>query len=231
MYDLFVMATTYQRPALCARLLHALAAQRMGLSIAAQVVLDDQFHDAPGYAHIFQDADIALCMQEQPHEGKAGYYRTITRLWEAARDIDARYYLQLQDDVELTPGALRALIATWEAIDDPLKICLNPMVDSTRERLYPFHYRKFGATLVRLGQWVDCLFFCERRLFEVLEWHLTDPEVTPPGRKKSSGVGAQLMHRLREMGYHLYQVDHSLVTHGDHPSVMHPERQTPIVSI
>jgi hypothetical protein len=71
---------------------------------------------------------------------------------------------------------------------------------------------------------VDCGFFCNREVLEMLEFKINpiDPKRFR-NKSISSGVGEQLTARLNKLGIPIYRPVKSLAVHGDHPSVMHPK--------
>lgn len=80
---------------------------------------------------------------------------------------------------------------------------------------------------------VDCGFFCNRQVLEMLEFKINpiDPKRFK-NKSISSGVGEQLTARINKLGIPIYRPVKSLAYHGTHPSVMNPEarKSTKIVS-
>lgn len=222
MVDLCILVTTYGRPERLRMLLDDINQQACGLSLSVNIRLDGHLDEMPDY----KDIDIRHYMRihGQEHLGKSGYWQTIMSLWDMSKGIDSRWYLQIQDDTRLTSGALCRMIATWEAIDAPNKIALNPLVDTARSKVYPGQTMQFGEHTVVKRQWIDCMFFCERLLFDVLEWRVDPPGRIPTGTT-GSGVGPQICRRLLHKGYSLWQTTESLITHGAHKSLMHYHNQ------
>lgn len=81
---------------------------------------------------------------------------------------------------------------------------------------------------------VDCGFFCNRQVLEMLEFKMNPID---PKRFKnktiSSGVGEQLTARINKLGIPIYRPVKSLAYHGTHPPVMNPEarKSTKIISL
>ena len=71
---------------------------------------------------------------------------------------------------------------------------------------------------------VDCGFFCNREVLEMLEFKINpiDPKRFR-NKSISSGVGEQLTARINKLGIPIYRPVKSLAYHGNHPSVMHPQ--------
>jgi len=81
---------------------------------------------------------------------------------------------------------------------------------------------------------VDCGFFCNRKVLEMLEFKINpiDPKRFR-NKSISSGVGEQLTARINKLGIPIYRPVKSLAYHGTHPSVMHPDmrKSNKIISI
>lgn len=79
----------------------------------------------------------------------------------------------------------------------------------------------------------DCGFFCNKQLLNKIGYYV-DP--INPARfvnpAISSGVGQQLTQRMNKAKCDIYLPVKSLVYHGSHPSVMHPQERikTPLIS-
>ena len=166
------------------------------------------------------------------HNGKAHYYKTINRLYEYARDHKADYYVQLPDDVHVEPTFFDEAVSQFAAIQDNKKVCLNLLNDNrTNPGWVPFE--RVQRAHVWLTQWIDMCFISNRNFFAFLNFVVQPVPLSWAGNpERSSGVGMQLSQRLFRRGHNLYMVQKSLVSHDDHPSVMHPEhrKSTPLIT-
>merc|ERR1712098_305061 len=81
------------------------------------------------------------------------------------------------------------------------------------------------------SQWLDMAILFDR---EMLRFRVKEVPISRWKKNKlvSSGVGAQLSKRLHNAGYSMYQVENSLIHHGDHESRMNYEERklNPLVS-
>lgn len=103
-------------------------------------------------------------------------------------------------------------------------------------RDYCWNYKKvidIDGETQQIG-FVDCGFFCNREVLEMLEFKINpiDPKRFK-NKSISSGVGEQLTARINKLGIPIYRPVKSLAYHGTHPSVMNPEarKATKIVSV
>jgi len=77
---------------------------------------------------------------------------------------------------------------------------------------------------VRIG-WNDCCWVTGRELGNALGWKIYEIIKVEPRSYRSSGVGRQISRRLHAYGNTMYGVNETLLLHGDHESVMHPEER------
>ncbi len=205
--NIAVLITTYKRPMLLEMLLVALREEADNYKITC---------------YIYDD--------EITHNGKKGYWKTITHLWQEVRKSSYDYYFHLPDDVKLCESFLRKSILLWKAIDHPRKICLNLFIDDFRlgkigwVNQWPAICHLNGQRYLHT-QWVDMLFICERDFFDKLDWqiHPISPRRWDKRPTLSSGVGAQISRRLGNNGAELFQVTASMVEHLGNKSKMNPE--------
>ncbi len=235
---LHVSVTTYNRPQQLRELLFDVARESRGYKASVDIY-DDASNSVPSLPEeLTEELSIALHRRER-NGGIEGFWHLIGTAFERIRQVDADYYFFLQDDVRLAPQALSEAVRQWNLIDDPARVCLNLLCDSSREgqacwtRFSPV-LRCFGNVSVWHSQWTDMLFLADRAFFEALSFRV-DPIHPHRWRHdpfRSSGVGEQFSVRLHQQGRHVYQVSKSLVEHGQHPSQMHPVLRThqPLVS-
>lgn len=227
-HDLAVIITTYNRPAQLRRLLDDLMADAGDLRVLCRVYNDrseQAYTDLPSSRANFTIEYIDLPV----HHGKANYWKLINRMFRDLRAVQARYYMQLPDDVRLKAGFIANAIGVYESIDNPNKICLNLYLDSSRigkpcwNPLLP-QIEAFGEMRVFRTGWIDMVYLTERRFFEALNFTL---QPIPAERwrrnpRRSSGVGSQISRRLKRLAF--YQVRTPLLTSEAVPSLMNPTR-------
>ena len=166
--------------------------------------------------------------------GKRYYWKTINMLWDVVKNQNFDYYIQLPDDIKLTPKFIEKAINNWENIQDSKKVCLNLLLDD--ERLGRTNWTGFWPVIKDYNgnrylktQWVDMFFICEKKFFEQLKWKLNPISLLRWNANPtlSSGVGQQISIRLNQHQWNLYQVTNSLAEHiGSVSSVMNPEIRT-----
>jgi len=164
--------------------------------------------------------------------GRENFYSLIGLIFEEMKDETFDYWIHLPDDVELRPDFFSRATSHFDTIRryDPRSVTLNPL------RLQS-DYRRQWTDFVprRLGQlWqtqqVDCCWIADRQLGDALEWRIDEVH---PARftyiegdpVTGSGVGSQMSQRLHEQGYTMYGVSETLLSHGDHESLMNPEER------
>jgi hypothetical protein len=216
-----VFIPTYNRPEMLARLRDDIRFKGVNYDI---------------WQSIFEDTDTAKTEESGNdytyymlgyHYGKKAYWQMWNYIFDKV--IDADYYIFLADDFQLSDGFFDKAIQLYESIKDDKKICLSLYMPKGREGkpnwtgVVPLRYNDE----ILKTQWNDLCFIAERKFFEALGY-----KINPIGYKrwvnnplKSSGVGEQISYRLHNAGYSMYHVKESLVTHGNHLSVMNPEER------
>jgi hypothetical protein len=177
--------------------------------------------------------------QFKVNHGKKKYWMLVSWLFAELRLRKFDFVLMLPDDVRLSPSFFDDLLARWDAIEDPNKICLSPLL---AENHYgkpmwgsapPISIRAENFRIIRT-QWTDMCFMAPRKFFELLNFEVR-PISPRRWRKKtnlSSGVGEQITMRVRKTGVNMYHLANSLVLHGTHISKMNYEERlrSPLIS-
>lgn len=180
----------------------------------------------------------SLSVSRSKNHGKKRYWHLVNRIFSIAENKKSEIFYYLADDVSLVPNFFRRSINAWNGIVDQNKVAINLILDQREGQTcwtnYPPHLAKTTDLAVYKCQWVDMVMMFSPRMLEALSYKV-DPISEDRWVKRpllSSGVGAQLSHRLHDQGLSMFQVTDSLVLHGDAPSVMNPEERarTPIVS-
>lgn len=212
-----VLITTYNREQLLANLLSDLEREARGLDVRL-VIVDDA--STPVYT---PRTDLPAELIRMPsRNGRLNYWKTVNA--GLVRLTSPDYFVMLPDDVRLTKGFFHRAIETFVSIRDERKICLSVSLDGRETKpnwtnSKPVE-RVFGQVRVWQTQWNDLAFIAPGSFLRIIG--RINPR--PPGYEAaSSGVGRDISLRLHRLGYSMFHTDRTMVLHGDHPSVMHPE--------
>ena len=205
-----VLVTTYNRPEMLLDLLHDIAREADGLPVRV-VVFDDGSTEDYSAAVSFMGARGWEYRKVENH-GKEKYWDLTGKLFAAAKEAGAKYYLQLPDDVRLCEDFFDVILRYWRAIPDDKKIALNPLRDALRLNVgcWSGITPKSGLQVDQVG-WVDMCYLAEREFFELLDWRMLPIHNRP--LHLGSGVGQQITARLLEAGRSFYRAGRSLVVH------------------
>lgn len=216
-YDYCIVITTYNRRQMLKTLLQDIFNNCKNKSV--KVVVFDDASDA--YIDI-EKYDVQL-IRYHKNNGKTNFWKVIDDTFKYVKNINARYYFYLQDDVRLVDNFFERSVEIYEKIEDPKKISLGTlMVESQRNtpkwtNFVPENHGDFYKT-----QWCELFFVVEKKFFELLEYKMNSISADRWKNKPNlgSGVGEQISHRLLDLGYNMYHVVNSLAEHGDHESAM-----------
>jgi len=217
MLDLIVQINSYNRERQLTRLLHQLQGELKSLDYYIYVNLD-------GYEVENRVKSGHITYISHSRHGKRFYYQLNQNFWNKLGD--AEHFLKLDDDVVLVDGFLEKMIASWDSIEDQDKIALNILMDQRSDmwgnKQYPYN------EYVLQSNWTDLNFFGDKRLIFALQ--NISGLVPPPRNYTSSGVGYQLNRYLNTFGT-IYRVRETLIKHGNHLSVMNPNRKEKLTDI
>lgn len=225
-----VYITAYNRPAPLLSLLQQIETLK-GDRVVDVVIFDDASTEsqAPVVDWLATHPWVTLRRNLTNH-GKKGFWRTYQALFCDARwSPPADYYCFLPDDIELCDDFFGQLERHWSGINDPDKVALNLLFDDRCRRVnwtgVQGELRHFETIDAWRTGWIDCMFACDRRFFEALNWHIEPVAATRWHKSEalSSGVGQQLSTRLLQAGHQMYAVPWSFVRPLDTPSQMHPQ--------
>ena len=212
MLDFHITINSYNRPEMLTNLLDQINKERGSYSVAVKVYLDGCDYGIE--PREYEDFEVTT------HHGREEYYKLIMRNFH--EPPKAKYYLKLDDDLNLTPHFFRNCLMHWHSEKEPpltltlLKCNRTSMWDSDD----PIEVN----SLVEDTNWVDLIFMFDVKFLRmVYALHLQPPVVT-----SSSGVARQITRHLRGNGK-MYRVLNSLVTHGDHDSQMNTGRKERLV--
>ena len=127
-----VMITTYNRPDQCMSLLEDIEAERGDYEVSLTLLDDCSDENYVAVQH-YCEAREWMYKRARINHGKRGFSQTMRTMIGLAADINADYYIYLQDDGRLCDGFFDKAISAWEAIDDPGKVSLTLARDSLRD--------------------------------------------------------------------------------------------------
>lgn len=210
---LCILITTYNRQQPLELLLSDIRHYRQHYDLTVKVYIDGCTYSQ------MQWGDCIQAYQYEKNHGKQLYWSMIDDIFHDLRTESFDYILQFPDDIRLTPNAIPDAIIQFEAIDDPEKVCLNLKRDHRQQCWTGIESKKVQfrhMTLWKTG-WVDMLYLANRQFFKTLDYHI-DPILRSRWQKNprlSSGVGAQISHRLVQAKKGLYQAAKSLIVQQD----------------
>lgn len=214
-FDFCVIVTTYNRSDMLIRLIKQIQEQKENLKIKI-IVFDD------GSSQEYQLPDDVLYIKVFPNRGKKLFWKIIDSTFKVVKNVNSKYYIYLQDDVEIKDNFFSDLVNIYSNIDDKNKLSLSFLTDHRVLSPNWTNYKPKILNEIIKTQWVELHFICERKFFDVLEYKI-DP--IPLSRWKnnpnlSSGVGWQLSVRIHSLGYGMYHTKETFVRHGEHESKM-----------
>jgi hypothetical protein len=199
--------------------------RRLVKSLGQRKGLDTYVYDDGSRPPLGKIANATVYNYED-NAGKLHFWFRVWEMLEDAREAEWDRLLWLPDDVELVPDFWNRLDELWDVVTlDPLAVCLNPLTLAGHPCIQwvDTDLVKFEAG-VHLTQWMDCCGLVTRRFVELAAAMMRKNPYYRQGN--SSGVGRTLSLGMDQLGYHLYQASETLLIHGDHPSVMHPDLRT-----
>jgi len=211
---------TYNRPHELGRLLEQLteAASHLPGSLST-VVLDDG--STPPAACSTPNVRI---IRNPSNMGKQGYWRTINRLANTARELQADYVIHLADDLTLRgPKALRSAYFTMRSLGQ--RAILNLLTDRRGicSQWTGKQPRRIAGRIWETG-WIDGAFMAPARMWRALDRIRPIPSARWRRRPQiSSGVWEQASIRLVRAGWRLCHHEVGFLQHEDGgDSRMHP---------
>ncbi len=173
---------------------------------------------------------IKYDMVRFPHEGKAGFYKKwqfALKTAEATKDdfflfIPSDFQNVQLDEIKRIHEKMKHQAYVYNVINDGREWCWihkeKEPYNETTDKVY----------------FTDCGFFCNRRALDAIKWRTreVDKKRFKLNPNISSGVGQNLTMQFHTARVPMYMPKKSLATHGDHPSMMHPEHRktTPLIS-
>lgn len=211
MTNLSIYITAYQRQAM----LNALLKQLDGQDIT---VFDDASMPK------MQAPEGIKITRARKNHGKKRYWKWINILLQKARRTKGDVMI-LPDDVQFIQGGFQKALDEFAVLceQNPGPVCLNLLQDGRKMCWTRKPRRDHSGTVYATG-WVDGALICNNA-FLTSFGHIPDPgalrwEVDPLA---GSGVWQYVSITALKMGASFFQVKKSLLLHGDHASMMHPE--------
>ncbi len=169
--------------------------------------------------------------RNEKHQGKAGFYKTVSDLFELVIGEHYDYYFFMPDDlIPVNDFHLKA-IETYNEIKDNRKMCLNLLLEKSRfMKACWTDFVPIDKGVAYLTNWVDMCFVCERKMLQVLNYNIPNPEIDYKAYPTmSSGVGRYISKYLVfKRRSTIYQVKKSLFRSAPEnlESKMHPHRHS-----
>jgi len=231
-----VVINTYKRPEMLDRLTKQICLEASKSNV--DVILDVFFDGCDPYPISSGDRVVSRARNMVSHRGKKKYYELVKMNFEVMRDTEADYHIKLDDDLVLKNDFFKHCAEYWQSIRDDSKMTLMLLRDH-REKMWGSDKPVMMNKDVIRTDWCDLIFMCDDKLPELV-CSRDDFFMPPPDwLTTSSGVGRQLTRNIRGFKYdddtmttytisqrcgNMYQVATSLVNHGNHQSMMNPER-------
>lgn len=173
-------------------------------------------------------------LRSEEHCGKANYWQLINTAYKFIKNKEFDYIIHLPDDISLIPNFIFHSVQLFDNIRDPFKACLNLLKEIDRKNTGWTNQPEEEGRYTNKTQWVDMCYIADSRMLSALEYKINPIDhAWSADPNRSSGVGKQISQRLFAKRMNMYQVKQSMVSHGNHASVMHPEhrKQVPLIAI
>lgn len=228
-----IYITSYNRHKMLMKLIDQLIEQGENINYHI-TVFDDKSNDI-----LFSNNPRLIFIKNDEHRGKKLYWKTWNEMFSLAAIRNDDYSIFLPDDVEICDNFFQLAIDKLEFIKslDKNFICLSILTDERRKLALHSCWTGKQSKMQHgeiLSHFNDCCFICDRTFFEALDYTVEEVPLTRWKRDEtlSSGVGRQISLRLMNKELNMYHCFDSLVSHGEHESLMNPdERKTnPLIS-
>jgi glycosyltransferase involved in cell wall biosynthesis len=197
-----VLITTYNREESLLKIIDKIITQVDHIYIVDDSSQYDIYHSLKDYK------DKITLLINGSHMGKAGYYKTVSRLFSLVQKTKYDYYFMIPDDMMPADNWLEKSISLWESIDHSSKICLSIYSDASRFMLpcwSQFQPQMISDDII-LSQWMDLCFMATYDFFDKLAFQIPDPEIDYQEQPlMSSGVGRYIsrnMNGMRQLMFH-----------------------------
>lgn len=190
-------------------------------------VFDDCSDNKDLFIEMASRFDNIVLYRFSENHGKNSYWKIYDTIFKICKNINAKYFIFLPDDVQLKNNFFKRTTDLYESINDNNKICMSLLIDELRKwKPCWTNFTPVQVGSVYKTQWNDLCFISEKSLIEKLDFRVHDiPDTRFKKRNISSGVGQQISQRLHNIGLSMYHSKYSLVIHGDHESQMNKEER------
>lgn len=217
-----VVVFSYNRPDMLRSLTHEVINFEKDLLI----VDDGSEWSKDNYYCLKIDRDYPVDIIRTIHEGKQGFWKKWLLARQIALGTDHDYFMFLPDDVSnVDIKAVNKIISQgWDDRLFAMNLC------NTGELYRWGKGREFQEDFALAGRhwkqcdYVDGCFITNRETLQAIDIDPV-PKEWFDRPEKSSGVGYQMTMKLRALNCPMMLPDKSIVHHGDHDSVMHPEHR------
>lgn len=237
MNNVLIWVNTYNRPLRLQDLLNDIVEQEdCNISLLIYNDCSDIKH-MQNYQNIitkFRNKDLKIeYILKDRNYGKHEYWRLYNMGLEKIKDkyFNMDYYFRLDDDLRLIgKNCIKRIIEIWESIDDDKKISLMPLHDKrvTMNQWSGIQAKEmeFGGQKVMKIGWVDDIYFCTQKFFNVIDKIPTISKKRWAERPDISTGTGQYVTRILVKEFNLYGIHMGdcLITHefdtDRNPSVM-----------
>jgi len=222
MYDFCVIITTYNREVMLKSLLKDIFKQKKEYKILVLVFDDGSF---PEYD--LSEFDVKY-IRFHKNNGKQNFWKVCDFIFKYCKNISTEKFIFIGDDMRLCPNFFDKAKKQYDNIPDENKICLALFITERQKanknwtNFVPIEFKNYYQT-----QWNDVNFIADKRFFEVLDFTINpiNPRRFDNNSNISSGVGQQISLRLHKLNYSMFHIKKSLISHGDHISLMNPDER------
>lgn len=197
-------------------------------------MLESLINEVKEYDYTIIDDGSSFKLTKNFHQFQHGGKPKFWRMWDFAlrmlRDNHSDLFIFMPSDVSNVNipkiielhNQFKSKAYAYNLINDGRKNCWNMIQPVQVDE----HTMKVGFT--------DCGFFCNKQLLNRIGYYVNEinPRRFEHNEAISSGVGQDLTFRMLRTNCNMYTPTKSLVYHGDHESLMHPEhrKKIPLIS-
>jgi glycosyltransferase involved in cell wall biosynthesis len=213
--DVLIIIPTYNRYGWVMDILRKLYTDSSNYSF--EVIVHDDASTDVRYPKIPEEFPQIKYIRASENGGKHGYWKSINRIFNEARNYEFDYMVQIDDDFELCDNFINVLVDLHKDVKskDPKVVACGYTRNTNVDR-------RWG-----LSHWIDGGWICDRTLLWRIRYTIDKTHKGSGG----SGVWKQLSQKIIKNGFHVGILPHILITHLGHTeSRMHEKHRikTPI---
>jgi hypothetical protein len=209
-YDFIVGIPSYSRVKDVSSLVSILNLQKKQYSVKI-IVIDDFSPQVSEYLKLSEICPDLTLIRNVKNNGKHKYWQTINNLLAIVKQYQFKWFIQLDDDFELTSDFFKKI---------------QQIIDSNKGNFVIKAQTDASSNLVRWGlkHWVDGGAIYPVNFLNTIKFKLDEISMTRWANNQdlSSGVWRQMSHLINNLGYHVYIPKKSLVNHLGDVSIMNP---------